>query len=408
MVASGLCKGTPKNSAAENDCYSLQAPMFQEPRPFCRASLFLWIVPLHSVFTRHPEPPETLSAMAETSQIAQQATTLLKQHDPIKYTIEYVGQESGSLTVDKAAEPSIDPEEEPPVLEYVDVRLSSQLNISTDVKEHNKTEKGKGHAYIRILSPAVAEALRCIVDYFPDIDFAPTVIKIKEPYSVFIFFEEQLTAYRKRLEKANEEESGPLTCANRWAAKHIAIVQQFVHDQTHEAVEAERERHSRGYATFDMLWLLYKPGEDAYLDYGSVNEHEPYVTASLDFTLTNGTANSYTLNLWNLDADSFWVGAGRVHTDIQRFAGEKEIVSLQAYPCRMLSFSSGMDSQSLMAIREHFTQRGKKWYDLRRKVQTHRIDGYTSTFPRGYVGLVLQDAVDLVTLSNMDVSALVL
>jgi hypothetical protein len=135
-----------------------------------------------------------------------------------------------------------------------------------------------------------------------------------------------------------------------------------------------------------MLWLLYRPGEDAYFDFNNVNEHEPYVIMSLEFTLTNGTTNSYTLNLWNLNADSNWVGAAMVYTDIQRFAGEKEIVTLRGYPCKMLSFMSGLDSPSLTAIHEHFTRRGKKWYDLRRKVQTYRFDGYTSTFPRRYVG----------------------
>lgn len=308
--------------------------------------------------------------------------------EPIIYKVEYFGQESGSVLIDsKKAE--VDYSKEPPVLEYVEVRTSSLATVSDTVKDVAKTENARGHAYINILSPCVAEALRCVVDYFPSVDFSETIIKLYEPYSVFVFFEKELTEYRQRLEKASEDEQ--FSCANRWASRHLDIAQSFVRERLQESIAAERARHARGFATFDMLWLLYKPGSDIYYDRKEVGEHDPFIFSELDFDLTNGSTNTYSLKVWNMDADSIRVGATQWEFTISRFAGEKHIPSLIAFPREYLRFAEGVTESGLAAIEEHFLDRGKKWFKLRRKVLPHHFDGYTTTFPRRTVSRILVD-----------------
>ncbi|KAG7290976.1 hypothetical protein NEMBOFW57_000983 [Staphylotrichum longicolle] len=311
----------------------------------------------------------------------------------VRYRIEYASQESGSVFFDgKITER--DTSEEPRIFEYVDVRLSSNDTLSTaaDEEEISKTENAKGHAYINILSPAVAEALRCVVDYFPDLDLSGNIIKIFEPYSVFVFFEKELTEYRDRVAKAAQDKSS--TCPNRWAAKHIGIVQAFVKDWTQQAVDAERARHARGCATFDMLWLLYRPGSDVYYDMYNYGEHEPYVVSRVHFNLVNGAADSYNLGLWNIDADSSWVGPFETQTQVERFTGEKRIPCLRAFPCEYLRFSDDIAEEEVSAIRQYYVNRGKRWYGLRQKTQCRQFDGFTTTFPRrDYVSLAMVDPI---------------
>ncbi|SPO04177.1 uncharacterized protein DNG_06860 [Cephalotrichum gorgonifer] len=260
----------------------------------------------------------------------------------IKYKIEYVGVESGSVFFE-GRRTKLDASEEPPVFEYVEVRQSSQhvlsVTTNTSIEDIPKTDRGAGQPYINILSPAVAEALRCVVDYFPEIDFFPNVIRIPEPYSVFVFFEKELTEYRKRVETIAQESDS--SCPNRWAAKHIGIVQQFVREQVQKAVDAERERHARGYATYDMLWLLFKPGSDVYVDVSNKGAHEPNVVRSAMNSLLYG-ANDIT---------------------------EDEVP----------------------VIRQHFVDRGRKWCKLRRKVRCYYFDGFTTQVPRHYSGLAMPD-----------------
>jgi hypothetical protein len=231
------------------------------------------------------------------------------------------------------------------------------------------------------------------VDYYPKVDLSGKIIKIYEPYEVFVFFEHKLDEYRKRLECDNPEASA--TCANRYAYKHIAIAQAFVKERIQDNVDAERGRHQRGYVTFDMLWLLYKPGSDCYLDIHNVGEHEPFVVSNVAFDFTNGTTNSYEISYWDIDADSNYVGPCMVSNTIGRFAGEKNITTLRGFPCEYLHFMKDVDEGSLKDIRNHFVNRGKKWYGLRRKRRCVLFDGFTASFPRRSVSSVLSSTIVL-------------
>ncbi|KAK4243514.1 P-loop containing nucleoside triphosphate hydrolase protein, partial [Corynascus novoguineensis] len=287
--------------------------------------------------------------------------------------------------------------EEGLVMEYVDVR-NTQLPISRNGdaasqggnKGLHVNSHSKGHSYITIFSPAVNEALRCVVDYYPSVDLSGNTIKVKEPFAIFVFYERELTEYRNRLLTETPDDS----CANKYAHKHIGIVQDFVRSRVQKIVDAERERHARGFATFDMLWLLYKPGCDVYYDVSEVIEHEPYVLKDVDFYLANGVTNEYKLSCWNMDAAGTWVGPSPDSFEIRRFAGEIEIVKLRAYPCEFLKFAKGVTEEDALKIREHFISRGKKWYQLTKGRQCHDFEGFTTSFPRRkYTSLVMVDRI---------------
>ena len=336
-------------------------------------------------FTAASAPLEDASSGPST----EKTTAPNADTDQIRYRIEYVGKESGSFTVHGKAD-EFDASKEPPVFEYVEVRLSSQKDLSLSTKEDDikMTDRGKGRAYINILSPAVAEALRCVVDYYPELDLSGNVIKIPEPYSTLVFFEKELTEYRERA--ARLATVCDKSCPNRWAARHIGIVQDFVRQQVQEAVDAERARHVRGYATFDMLWLLYKPGSDVFYDIWDVIEHEPYVVSAAKFDLVNGATTSYRIELWNIKGDSEWVGPAASDPSIEHFAGEKKIPSLSIFPCDYLRFADNVTGEDVSAIKQHFVDRGRKWYNLRRKIGCYYFDGITVTFPRRSVSKHIQ------------------
>ncbi|KAH7139865.1 hypothetical protein B0J13DRAFT_505202 [Dactylonectria estremocensis] len=319
----------------------------------------------------------------------------------IKHSVEYFNRSSKERASVTGDVQNTESETESLVLEYVEVRETKDSingNSSDQGQEKKYRESGQGHPYIRIISPAVNEALRCVVDYYPLIDFSVDVIEIYAPYAVFFFFEKQLTEYRQRLEEHESRHGISPTCANRFAAKHIAIAQSFVNEKYQAAVEAERERHARGFATFDMLWLLYKPGSDMYMDPNLHDEYEPFVLLSADFDMINGTTENYQVDCWNMDASSVWVAPSSFDYEVDRFAGEKEIISLRAYPCEYLRFTEGLAEQDLVEIKDHFTNRGKKWYSLRRKNACYSFDGVTVSAPRrNFLSYVMVDPDQYVT-----------
>lgn len=318
--------------------------------------------------------------------------------DLVKFKIEYISDTTGKKKFFEGRA-SENQGEEPAVFEYVDVRLSDDFNDGEDAAKTANAEyhtKHKGNAYIRILSPAVCEALRCVVDYFPGINLAQHVINIPEPFTIFVFFEKQLTEYRERLGRRSspplsEDGSKPDTsasrCSNAFAHKHIGIVQDFVRSKVSAAVERERERHARGYATFDMLWLLYRPGSEVYLDARANGEYEPYVFEESEFSLTDGSMSNYMFSCWNLDASARYIGPSVSYQPVSRFAGEKEIVSLPLYPCEYLRFAEDVTEEDVGQIKDYFVERGKKWLRTRQNPQCYDFDGQTTTLPREQVCL---------------------
>lgn len=92
--------------------------------------------------------------------------------DRIKYRVEYLS------TVTPGVAPGLDGDEdrfkkeESFVMEYVEVRHTTEAFDSRPTKERNPGQYHthcKGHSYLTILSSAVIEALRCVVDYYPDV-----------------------------------------------------------------------------------------------------------------------------------------------------------------------------------------------------------------------------------------------
>lgn len=217
-------------------------------------------------------------------------------------------------------------------------------------------------------------------------------IRVYEPYCIFVFYEKELTDYRNRL-AAYQSDDRLMDCKNRYAYEHIGIVQDFVNEHVQKDVSAERERHLRGYATFDMLWLLYKPGTDVYFDIFGVGEHEPWVFESVRFGLVNGVANTYEIICWHLSSIPEWVGPRYGKQTIRRFAGEKEIVSLLAFPCEYLSYAEEVGPSDAENIRKHFVDRGRKWYDIQRRKKCYQFDGITTTQPRTMVRSNFQRAL---------------
>lgn len=136
-----------------------------------------------------------------------------------------------------------------------------------------------------------------------------------------------------------------------------------------------------------MLWLLFKPGIDFYTDIFDVGEHEPWVLESLKFGMINGTITRYEAEWWKLCNVPGWIGPNGATTFIDRFAGEKEIVSMVSFPCEYLSRSNGLDVGDAEKIRQHFVDRGKKWFDVQRSKKCYQFDGITTSWPRASVSI---------------------
>lgn len=98
-------------------------------------------------------------------------------HDPgpIKYRVEYISTVSPGVApgLNENKDTSDTGDSAPgAVMEYVEVRLTQEAFESGSSEQRNQRKyhaHTRSTSYITILSPAVSEALRCVVDYYPSV-----------------------------------------------------------------------------------------------------------------------------------------------------------------------------------------------------------------------------------------------
>jgi hypothetical protein len=236
--------------------------------------------------------------------------------------------------------------------------------------------------YIEILSPAVLEALRSVIEYYPGESLVTRSIKVYWPYPMITHHDEALEQYQKKFENPSCTKSH---CSGQYAYKHISLIREFVHKSTGIAVAEERKRHERGFASFEMLWLLYRPGDDVLWDELTYGEHEPWVIRSVDWVVKDGTIRSYRITLWNMNADSVYLGPSNSTHFISPFSGEREISSLRLFPFKFLK--KDKNGRSAEQVKSNLIERGKVFFELRKK-GCWDFRGHTTFFPRHPVSFV--------------------
>lgn len=254
---------------------------------------------------------------------------------------------------------------------------------------HNETKDEKtfklppfdshGGSYIEITSPAVLEALRSVVDYAPSYDLGARKVRIDWPYSLLIHHEDALAEYQERL--ASSDCIGG-ACPGTYAYRHISIVRNFVKAAVGAAVRVERERHARGMATFEMLWLLFPPGIDVLYDRDNTGEYQPYVIRSQNCSVVNETVRSISFKLWNMEYNVLSICPSVTDDSIEPFAGEVKISSLAIYPFEYRTQSKIWGEKE--DARQYFEERGKIYFQLRR-LGCWNFRGYTTSYPRNPV-----------------------
>jgi hypothetical protein len=131
--------------------------------------------------------------------------------------------------------------------------------------------------------------------------------------------------------------------------EHIDVLLGFLDRTLGNRLRLEHELHQRPtpMATYENLWMLFKPGQDVYVSVHNGKVLDPMVVAQFG----NGS-----LHTWNLRYESGFVKPIRSETILQWFDGEKEITSLLAYPRHFHPEDAALEAR--------FIERGKKYWSL--------------------------------------------
>ncbi|KAH6630497.1 P-loop containing nucleoside triphosphate hydrolase protein [Chaetomium sp. MPI-SDFR-AT-0129] len=251
--------------------------------------------------------------------------------------------------------------------------------------------------HISIHSKALIKAIGSVVLYYPSVLLGGEVIRMNDPCPLIGHNLQDLENYQRSYSESCDvcSQQPPATThggfphrCTRIEAKHLGLLLDFVKDFVYrEDIKKETARHAQNLCTFEMLWLLFKPGRTVYVQTDGKLLGYVVQVVSIDEShhFLAGTQQSYWIKLWNLQFDGRFVGRASKVVVIPQFSGERAVTSLGAFPCEFMDKADGGKTKSRVE------QDGKEWYDLLCGKQIHYSGELAGPAKRLYEGRIYVD-----------------
>ena len=236
---------------------------------------------------------------------------------------------------------------------------------------------------LKINSPAIINAFHSVIDYSAGLNIFEDSDTLSEPYRTYFHHDKELKAYRNRFHPDAIDPNVELCERNVDAYEHLGILQDVLFERSGKAVEAERQRHARGVATFDMLWLLFRPGTNVYVDDHEDGEYNAFVIRTVSAGDSWGPSSPLTIEAWNITYDGSQLGRHLKFFIQPVYEGEKEISSLKVFPCEFWKEES-KEGEKNKPLRLKLEERGKMFFKLAQR-QCMDYDGASYSWPRKQV-----------------------
>lgn len=296
----------------------------------------------------------------------------------IKYRVEYVNPEAKVIYQHEAAGSQLEDSTVNPnrtVLELVTTFSTSQDTHDESLGFRPTVRPVPPQKKLHIHSVPIMQALRSVVQYYPSQDLSSDIIKVSAPYAVLVHHYEELMQYRERC-KAAANSSDDLCVREESAYEHIGVLKSFLDENIMPAVEAERERNSRGFHTFDMHWLSAKPGDTLFVR-NIAGKEEIGVYHSISGGSFELPKKKWEKKYWTLTYDGEEIGRCLSEASTNVWDGEALITEKIMGP---LSDVGELDMAA------DFIRRGRLYWNLLRK-QCRYCKGRAIHFPHNEVRL---------------------
>ncbi|KAL8956974.1 MAG: hypothetical protein Q9193_005637, partial [Seirophora villosa] len=257
-----------------------------------------------------------------------------------------------------------------------DVLLSQKAQPGKDLKIASITDE-----FMTIHSPYLIDIMPKVVSYYPISKSSGSKLfaehqslKISKPYRMLGGARPNLKSlresYMKDLSGSDEksEEDDENTKVKQITIKHIERLEHELDKVLEEPMRLERDgyRQDPAVASFDMLWLLFRPGTEVYT---VINDETISCRVLTPVWETLETRVTLDLRMWFLDFNGTHVNRRRHNVRIDSFDGKRQILSLEAYPTTYWKDKT---------LPQKMIDRGKKYMTfLQRNAPQCRYKGFT-------------------------------
>jgi len=233
---------------------------------------------------------------------------------------------------------------------------------------------------ILIHSEHIRKVLREIVDYYPSQNLNGKTVVVNWPYRVLVHYFDELKETAQKLSADAAVAVDLEEKAQRAAKAHdLATLLSYITPFYSQELEAEAARHrqSPSVATYDMLWLLYKPGTAVYTKMGG--KYRAFIVLSIserkktDKDLTPywyrrrkpDKLDKWCITVWYLALDGKRLYRRKRELFVEEFYGEREVTSLSVVA------SEVWDKLDGGAVRKELEDRGRAYYSVLRTQPSH-------------------------------------
>ena len=233
---------------------------------------------------------------------------------------------------------------------------------------------------IRIFSPQLRSVLRSLIKYYPSLDLETKEMILIQPFSPLFHywddFQSILNAFRSgnsstRIINPENGSDATIDC-DQTTYDHLGVLLTSppVIKEFTTVIGPERELHAKGFATYNNLWLLFRPGNTVFTLVrgqlaGFVVENSFHVSRqnSSSPSFLPNAMDRWSLKLWNLAYDNGKLTRQSYTFYINRYYGEKRITDLPVFPVALMN-----DNE---AKKGALIQRGQRYHKIICDDQSH-------------------------------------
>ena len=219
---------------------------------------------------------------------------------------------------------------------------------------------------MNIYSEPLIHALQAVISYYPRVNLQGCPISIPAPYRLLYLHRDDLARYKDNQPKCHSKEYAEKTSA------HIDVLLEFLQDNMGETLKREEalQKLAHPSATFDLFWLLLKPGSIFYTKrYGLWT---PYVISSVR-PGSNSRNEPYKIECWFIETNGVAVKRFMESFIIQPWTGEQVLTGLPIIPERF--WIEDMAAQGGRTMREKCIEEGRLYWELLKKPAYMEYEG---------------------------------
>ena len=205
---------------------------------------------------------------------------------------------------------------------------------------------------LKIHSLHLINALREVIRYYPGLNFSGVPVTIREPFMPLVHYMKELGDYKTNHPQGHDEDFVFITNS------HIDVLLGFLDQRLGQELRLERERHLQQppVATYEFLWLLFRPGDEISVRASHKEEDDGAESHPYRLAMMRHTPSGCDFLIWRIDTMFTQLAPYEELQRVQSFEGEKEISFLRICPLAFLPNYS--------LAREKIIARGKKFVSL--------------------------------------------